>query len=54
MAGVSTLHYQPRMIAFHCFLDEPGDKFTVVQLHLDYASMEFLHIALGPTAAEIF
>jgi hypothetical protein len=32
---------EPRMIAFHCFLDEPGDKFTVVQLHPDSASMEF-------------
>jgi hypothetical protein len=29
------------MIAFHCFLDEPGEKFTVVQLHPDSASMEF-------------
>ena len=32
---------EPRMIAFHCFLDEQGSKFTVVQLHPDSASMEF-------------
>ena len=32
---------EPRMIAFHCFLDEEGSKFTVVQVHPDSASMEF-------------
>jgi hypothetical protein len=32
---------EPQMIAFHCFLDEEGSKFTVVQLHPDSASMEF-------------
>jgi quinol monooxygenase YgiN len=32
---------EPRMIAFHCFLDEDGTKLTVVQVHPDAASMEF-------------
>jgi hypothetical protein len=32
---------EPRMIAFHCFLDEEGSKLTVVQVHPDSASMEF-------------
>jgi quinol monooxygenase YgiN len=32
---------EPRLIAFHCFLDEEGSKLTVIQLHPDSASMEF-------------
>lgn len=32
---------EPRMIAFHCYLDEEGGKLTVVQVHPDSASMEF-------------
>lgn len=32
---------EPRMIAFHCFLDEEGSKLTIVQVHPDSASMEF-------------
>ncbi len=32
---------EPRMIAFHCFLDEEGSKLTVVQVHPDSGSMEF-------------
>jgi quinol monooxygenase YgiN len=32
---------EPRMIAFHCFLDEEGTTMTVVQVHPDAASMEF-------------
>ena len=32
---------EPRMIAFHCFLDEEGSQFSVVQVHPDSASMEF-------------
>ena len=32
---------EPRMIAFHCFLDEAGTKVTIVQVHPDSASMEF-------------
>jgi quinol monooxygenase YgiN len=32
---------EPRMIAFHCFLDEEGTKLTVVQVHPDVASIEF-------------
>ena len=32
---------EPRMIAFHCFLDELVSKLTVVQVHPDSASMEF-------------
>lgn len=32
---------EPRLIAFHCFLDEEGSKLTVVQFHPDSASMEF-------------
>lgn len=32
---------EPRMIAFHCFLDEEGRQFSVVQVHPDSASMEF-------------
>jgi quinol monooxygenase YgiN len=32
---------EPRMIAFHCFLDEAGTKLTIVQVHPDSASMEF-------------
>jgi hypothetical protein len=35
------LRNEPRMIAFHCFLDEEGTKLTVVQVHPDVASMEF-------------
>jgi quinol monooxygenase YgiN len=32
---------EPRMIAFHCYLDEDHSKLTVVQVHPDSASMEF-------------
>jgi quinol monooxygenase YgiN len=32
---------EPRMIAFHCYLDEPGDRLAIVQVHPDCASMEF-------------
>ena len=32
---------EPRMIAFHCFLDEEASKLTVLQVHPDAASMEF-------------
>jgi quinol monooxygenase YgiN len=32
---------EPRMIAFHFFLDEAGNKGSVVQVHPDAASMEF-------------
>src|SRR5262245_34898779 len=32
---------EPRVIAFHCFLDEPGERLTIVHLHPDSASMEF-------------
>ena len=32
---------EPRMIAFHTYLDERGDKLTIVQVHPDSASMEF-------------
>ena len=32
---------EPRMIAFHLFLDEEGSKLTVAQMHPDSASMEF-------------
>lgn len=32
---------EPRVIAFHLFLDESGSKLSVVQVHPDSASMEF-------------
>ena len=32
---------EPRMIAFHWFLDEAGTKLTVMHLHPDVSSMEF-------------
>ena len=32
---------EPRMIAFHCYLDDEGSKLTVPQVHPDSASMEF-------------
>jgi quinol monooxygenase YgiN len=32
---------EPRMIAFHTFLDEPGEKLSIVQVHPDSAWMEF-------------
>src|SRR5690348_8149433 len=32
---------EPRMIAFHAFLDEGGEKLAIVQVHPDSASMEF-------------
>jgi quinol monooxygenase YgiN len=32
---------EPRMIAFHTYLDEGGNKLTIVQVHPDSASMEF-------------
>ena len=32
---------EPRMIAFHLFLDEAGEKLTIVQVHPDSASMQF-------------
>jgi len=32
---------EPRMIAFHVFLDEKGEKLAIVQVHPDSASMEF-------------
>ena len=37
---------EPRMIAFHCFLDEEGSKLTVLQVHPDSASME-LHLQIN-------
>src|SRR5438128_4206220 len=32
---------EPRMIAFHLFLDEEGNTLTTVHIHPDSASMEF-------------
>ena len=32
---------EPRLIAFHCFLNDEGTKLTIHQLHPDAASMEF-------------
>ena len=32
---------EPRMIAFHAFLDEEATRLTIVQVHPDTASMEF-------------
>ena len=32
---------EPRMIAFHCYLDEEGSRLTIVQVHPDPESMEF-------------
>ena len=32
---------EPRLIAFHAYLDVEGGKFTIVQVHPDSASMEF-------------
>lgn len=32
---------EPRLIAFHAFLDEEGRKVAIVQVHPDAASMEF-------------
>jgi hypothetical protein len=32
---------EPRLIAFHCFLDENGSRLTVIQFHPDATSMEF-------------
>jgi quinol monooxygenase YgiN len=32
---------EPRMIAFHAFLDDEGTTLTIVQVHPDPASMEF-------------
>jgi quinol monooxygenase YgiN len=32
---------EPRLIAFHMYLDEEGSKLTIVQVHPDSASMEF-------------
>lgn len=37
---------EPRMIAFHCFLNEEGTKLTIVQVHPDVASME-LHMEIN-------
>ena len=32
---------EPRMIAFHAYLDEDGKSLSIVQVHPDSASMEF-------------
>ena len=32
---------EPRVIAFHAYLDEPGNRLTMVHVHPDSASMEF-------------
>ena len=32
---------EPRLIAFHAYLDEAGSKLTVIHVHPDSASMEF-------------
>jgi quinol monooxygenase YgiN len=32
---------EPRVIAFHAYLDDHGDKLTMVHVHPDSASMEF-------------
>ncbi len=57
--------HQPRIIAFHWFANEDGTEATVVQLHPDTASMDFLmqvlweklseHVAraLGPELMEV-
>ncbi|MDQ3932711.1 MAG: hypothetical protein M3252_07740 [Actinomycetota bacterium] len=37
---------EPRMIAFHIYLDEDGQKLTTLQVHPDPASME-LHMQLN-------
>jgi quinol monooxygenase YgiN len=37
---------EPRMIAFHVYLDEQEGKLTIVQLHPDSASME-LHMQVN-------
>ena len=37
---------EPRMIAFHAFLDEGDRKFVIVQVHPDSASME-LHMQIN-------
>lgn len=43
---VETNH--PRMIAFHIYFDEKGEKLTVLQVHPDAASME-LHLQINAT-----
>jgi quinol monooxygenase YgiN len=37
---------EPRLIAFHAFLDEAGEKMAMVHVHPDSASME-LHMELA-------
>jgi quinol monooxygenase YgiN len=32
---------EPRMIAFHMYLDQDGGRLSIVQVHPDVASMEF-------------
>lgn len=32
---------EPRLIAFHVYLDQEGDTLSIVQIHPDSASMEF-------------
>lgn len=32
---------EPRLIAFHVYLDQEGDTLSIVQVHPDSASMEF-------------
>ena len=32
---------EPRMIAFHAYLDQDGKRLSIVQVHPDSASMEF-------------
>jgi quinol monooxygenase YgiN len=33
--------HEPRMIAFHGFVDEDGTEMTIIQVHPDVASMDF-------------
>jgi quinol monooxygenase YgiN len=36
---------EPRMIAFHAYLNQAGDELSIIQVHPDSASMEFhMHV----------
>ena len=39
---------EPRMTAFHCYLNDAGDRLTIVHVHPDSASMEF-HMQVNAT-----
>jgi quinol monooxygenase YgiN len=44
--------HEPRMVAFHGFVNEDGTEMTIIQVHPDTASMDFHMQVLGDKLGE--